>query len=797
MPLSLTLGGIGPDSLFFEDDDVPGNAAARLRGNFGSFLFIYPADSITVTATAGQTLTLNLLDPLGPSTFTVGSLTNASATPDSISAEKIRTNSTMTLVATQTIVESGSDPDADLIAANLFLSAGTGIGGPGSPIEIQTSLLEAETTTGGISLRNSGSVTIGGASGVAEINGIEVLTSGDVALDVVGSITLADISGLQTIKSGNNSGNVTLIASGTGASISSTVNEDAITAPNGSIALTAAGNIQFGVGGASFDNDVRASGGITITAGGLFRLDGNSDFASDDFGHNTGGGITISAGSGISLTDTLGTDASIVAGGTAGADVILSGGAGSLVELLFPTPDDVGSSSGDVVVNADRLHIEPDSGITASAGQIVLRPQSVGREIVLGGANEASAALEINDAELDRLFAPSLIVGGPTTGTVTVVTSISPASAPDFIIQSGSDIVVNAGVTISATSDLVLNAADGIYLVAGSNLVGGASVTGIVDADAGDPGVGGTAFAAAGFLTAVTFIGNADGDSLTGGAGNDALYGQGGDDTLNGGGAAAGGTNQLWGGTGSDTASYAGTAGIVQADLVGQVGYVGGVLKDVMNSIENLTGGTGGDTLIGDGGANLLSGGAGNDALYGQGGDDTLIGGAANAGGTNQLWGGTGIDTASYAGTAGNVQADLATQSGSIFGTLTDVMNSIENLRGGSGNDTLAGDGGANVLAGGFGADQLYGRGGVDTFAYANYTDSMLGKYDTIADFVSGVDKLSLKALATSAAHVVITSGGGSTSLYVEHTPGTLNPTIDLAISFVGNNAIAMGDILF
>src|SRR5262245_24605869 len=49
-------------------------------------------------------------------------------------------------------------------------------------------------------------------------------------------------------------------------------------------------------------------------------------------------------------------------------------------------------------------------------------------------------------------------------------------------------------------------------------------------------------------------------DVIEGKGGNDALYGDDGDDTLAGGPAGAGGLNQLWGGVGSDTASYAGTA---------------------------------------------------------------------------------------------------------------------------------------------------------------------------------------------------------------------------------------------
>src|SRR6185369_9743059 len=145
-------------------------------------------------------------------------------------------------------------------------------------------------------------------------------------------------------------------------------------------------------------------------------------------------------------------------------------------------------------------------------------------------------------------------------------------------------------------------------------------------------------------------------------------------------------------------ASYEGTTGTVYADLRAQAGYVGGVLFDQMNSIENLTGGSTDDTLIGDDGANVLKGGDGDDVLYGLGGDDILMGGAASAGDTNQLWGGLGNNTASYAWTDKSVTADLTAHAGYVDGTLTDQFDSIQNLVGSSTADMLVVDAGANVL---------------------------------------------------------------------------------------------------
>ncbi len=47
-------------------------------------------------------------------------------------------------------------------------------------------------------------------------------------------------------------------------------------------------------------------------------------------------------------------------------------------------------------------------------------------------------------------------------------------------------------------------------------------------------------------------------------------------------------------------------------------------------NIENVTGGSGNDALIGDAGANALTGGAGDDTITGGAGADSLNGGAGN-----------------------------------------------------------------------------------------------------------------------------------------------------------------------
>ena len=92
---------------------------------------------------------------------------------------------------------------------------------------------------------------------------------------------------------------------------------------------------------------------------------------------------------------------------------------------------------------------------------------------------------------------------------------------------------------------------------------------------------------------------------------------------------------------------------------------------DLRSYIDNATGGSGNDTIIGNAIANVLNGGAGNDTITGGGGNDTIIGGP-------------GTDTAVYSGSRASYAVAYNTTTQTF--TLTD-------LRSGSpdGTDTLTG----------------------------------------------------------------------------------------------------------
>ncbi len=193
-----------------------------------------------------------------------------------------------------------------------------------------------------------------------------------------------------------------------------------------------------------------------------------------------------------------------------------------------------------------------------------------------------------------------------------------------------------------------------------------------------------------------TLIGGAGDDTLDGGEGNDRLVGGQGADTL-------------IGGEGVDTAVYGGTVGVT-VNLALGTGRGGHAEGDNLSGIENVTGTTGNDTLIGDDGDNRLTGGAGNDTLEGGDGNDRLNGGL----GADILDGGEGIDTVVYGGVVG-VTVNLALGTGSGGEAEGDTLISIENVIGSLGDDVLTGDAGSNRLLGNAGNDILAGGGGNDT----------------------------------------------------------------------------------
>jgi Ca2+-binding RTX toxin-like protein len=804
MPLTLIF--TQPGTFTIDDNGIPGDNTSVIRDGNGTviFTFLHPADALTFrVSTPGVNLIVNFTDSLNAADFTIGSLDpdpliGPAQTPDSIVMHNIRTTGNVTLVSNGSIVEGGNDAAADIVAGSLVMSAQTGVGTIGNAIETQTGLLEAETVTGGINMRNTGSVQIGGLNDF--VNGLDVLTSGDLTLTTVGSIFLSEIdldpgnpppSALETIHGGNVSGNVNLTANGFSSDIIANTDIDAITAPRGSITLIAGRDVAFGTVGTDFDNDVRANGNVTIHAGRDFLIDGFSDLASDDFGQSTGGDVIINTGRNVHLRNVAGTDASVSASGSVGGNVLITTGFGGALILDAPTPTALSANSGDITVSADRVLISASSGINAGAGQVTLRPATEGREMILGSASDAALAVELSDSELNRIFATSLTLGSTETGRVSVIAPIAPISAgnaPDLIIRSGSEILVGSNIT--TIDALTLRGGTNVFQTAASVITAGNVTPGIFTAliddvqdDSNDGGIGsllgtivGSSVRINGNLHADTLEGTDGNDLLSGNGGNDKLRGRGGADVLDGG----IGADQMTGGLGDDE-FIVDNAGDVVIEGVGEGSDTvkSSISLTLAANVDNLTL-TGSSNLNGTGNglANTLLGNAGNNILDGKADADTMKGGTGNdtykvdnSGDIVTEFAGQGTDIVQASATftiANNIENLTLTGVGNIDGTGNGLVN------------TLLGNTGNNILDGKAGADTMKGGTGDDTYVVDN-----LG--DIVTEFAGqGTDIVQAGVTFTIGNHVENLTLTG-----VANINGTGNGLANTLLGNTGNNILS------
>ena len=188
----------------------------------------------------------------------------------------------------------------------------------------------------------------------------------------------------------------------------------------------------------------------------------------------------------------------------------------------------------------------------------------------------------------------------------------------------------------------------------------------------------------------------------------------------------------------------------------------------------------------------------------------------------NVLDGGAGTDTASYALAHAGVTVNLGVSGPQeTFGAGIDTLVNIENLMGSAFADTLIGNGVANVLTGGGGGDMLGGHtpGAVNptdanTFVYNATSDSAAGAghYDTVADFVHGLDKIDFSALtglgntlvttntapSTVAANTLLVYVAGSDTILYANTSASQQATtsVDMEIHLTGVANLSDSDIL-
>lgn len=185
-------------------------------------------------------------------------------------------------------------------------------------------------------------------------------------------------------------------------------------------------------------------------------------------------------------------------------------------------------------------------------------------------------------------------------------------------------------------------------------------------------------------------------EDLYGGDDNDTIYGGGGNDYIYPG----YGTNVVYGGPGDDNIKGGGNSDTIY----GEAGN------------DRIDTGDGNDVARGGPGDDMFDEGTGRDTLYGDDGSDSFNEGGWNGVAREAIHGGAGWDIVEYMARSRPVSADPDGKTGDDgqYGEGDSIGADVESLRGGRGNDWLAGNAGNNTLDGGEGNDTLYGLGGDD-----------------------------------------------------------------------------------
>jgi Ca2+-binding RTX toxin-like protein len=473
---------------------------------------------------------------------------------------------------------------------------------------------------------------------------------------------------------------------------------------------------------------------LTVHANGTFDYNPNGIFvrtptpgsgasntpSHDSFTYTLTGGNTVT----VSITLT-GLDTDDLLLGTAGADIMMAGNG---------TDELIGG------LGEDQLYGEGGNDSLTGGAE---------NDLIDGGAGIDTAYFGGSLSYVDTLT--GWAITSTTDGTDFVRNTeivIDGGGHRNLLVRGSGYATLQAALTGAATGDNV-RLATGNYSGTGTYGVGGLTVI-------AQPGAVQNVTYATASLFGITVLAASGADTITGSANNDTLNGGGGADVLNGGAGAdyldggGAGAAHLNGGSGNDTI-------VVDADdlvgeaiaggfdnVVAKVSYAlnAGAEVEVLSTTNhggtaaiNLGGNEFGQVLVGNAGNNYLDGGGGVDLLQGLGGNDTYI---------------VDADDRVDEGASGGYDNVAAKTSYVLeFGQEIEVLSTSDhggiasiNLTGNDLNQVVIGNAGANILNGGFGNDLLQGLGGADMFAFT--TTLGAGNVDTIADFLSGTDKIGL-----------------------------------------------------
>jgi Ca2+-binding RTX toxin-like protein len=520
--------------------------------------------------------------------------------------------------------------------------------------------------------------------------------SGDTLIGGAGASTLASNAGGNTLVNG--SGHAIAFYGASGVAVNLATGAAAV---NGAAASDTLIGITNAVGAGNADT--------LIADGGVDRLTA------------AGSGDTLIAGSGTTTLISNAAGNTLEAG--SGLTVAFYAGAGVTVDLATASAAVNGAAAGDTLIGIGDVVVagSADTAI-AGAGTDTLTAKGTG-DTLLGGSGTATLVAGASGDTLRGGSGIATLVGNAGGNT------LEAGAGQTTAFYSGANLAIDLGAGTATRNGAT----------PGDTLVGIASVIARGSSDTLIAGTGDT-----------LSVSGSDDTLIAASGGDDVLQAtSGGDNTL----MATVGGNTLIGVAGQTTASYA-QSGIVVNLPAGQVSANGA--SDTLTGITHVTVIGSGDTLIADGGTDVLSAVGSGDTLLGGSGTATL---ASNAGG-NTLIAGTGRAVAFYGGDG--VTANLATGAAAVNGAPA--------------SDTLIGI--TNVIAAGS-ADTLIADAGSDTLTAAGSGDTLIGGSGSAT-------------LVGNAAGNTLEAGSGATEAYY----GVAGATIDLAAGLAAVNGSSVSDML-
>lgn len=431
----------------FEADDVTQAAAWTVVGD------------VTVSAVGHDVVLTNSANSLGNVTFTADNVSLSEAGDTTISS--IVAANSVQLTSTAAINDAVADTATDITAASVVLNAASGIGDV-QEIEVQTPLVSATSTSGAIDLANSSTA----ATTVQNL----ITTAGDIDYVQTGSGNVA----FQTVT--NSVGQIALATQTSDLTV-----DGVVTAANGNVVLTSVG------GNVELEGMVSAVNQTVMISSSGSVLGDSSNTAADVVANR----LVLTAVNGIGVVSPVETSVNELAVTTTGAGAarILNSMSLQILDSTFADDVELKVNSGDITV----------AGAVNAGGQSVLLQSDAGRVIESGtgmvvadvlGVN-AATGIDLNSAannvasfaattavgnvrfeEADGFQVSSVAASGLLDGAVGVTTFS--VGTIDLTAASG-DLVVNEAIR-SEAGDLALEASNGTLLVSQDVATGTADV---------------------------------------------------------------------------------------------------------------------------------------------------------------------------------------------------------------------------------------------------------------------------------------------------------------------------------